>query len=104
MPRTELPPTQRPNPRQREAEEASQEKYAKYIAAGEEVRRLREAGADVADIARRVGVSRQTMYRCLRVRDPPDRKRPTQRSKLLDPYKEYLVQRWEERCHNTVRL
>ncbi|MDP9350196.1 MAG: ISL3 family transposase, partial [Chloroflexota bacterium] len=100
----EQPPAQRPTPRLEQAAAASIEKHARYVGAWEEVHRLREAGADVADIARTVGVSRRTAYRYLGMRDPPERKRPKPRCKLLDPYKEYLVRRWEEGCHNRMRL
>ncbi len=102
--RVEQPPAQRPTPQLEEAAAASAERHAKYVAAWEEVHRLREAGADVADIARTVGVSRRTAYRYLSMRDPPERKRPKPRCKLLDPYKEYLVRRWEEGCHNRMKL
>jgi len=104
VPAIEAPPAQRPNPRQQEAAAASAERHAKYVAIWEEVHRLTEAGADVADIARMAGVSRETVYRYLRMRDPPERKRPKPRCKLLDPYRDYLVRRWEEGCHNRMRL
>ena len=100
----EEPPPQQPAPRQREADEASAEKHAKYVAVWEEAHQLHEAGADVADIACRVGVSRETVYRYLRMEQPPERKRPKSRPKLLDPYKPYLLRRWEEGCHNKMRL
>ncbi len=100
----EQPSAQRPTPRLDEARVASTERHAKHVAAWEEVHRLRQAGADVADIARMVGVSRETVYRYLRMHDPPQRKRPKPRCKLLDPYKDYLVRRWEEGCHNRMRL
>ncbi len=51
-----------------------------------------------------VDISRQTVYRYSRMRDPPQRKHPKPRCKLLDPYKDYLVRRWEEGCHNRKRL
>lgn len=100
----ERPPAQRTAPRLEEAAAASAERHAKYVAAWEEVRRLRGAGADVADIARTVGVNGETVYRYLRMRDPPERKRPKPRCKPLDPYKEHLVGRREEGRHNRMRL
>jgi hypothetical protein len=49
---------------------------------------------DVANIARQVGVSRQTVYRYLRLQQPPQ---PTHihvaRPHIIDLYKPYLVQR-----------
>ena len=100
----EQPPAQRPAPQQRQAEEASVRRHAPIVAAWEEIRRLHAAGADIADIARTVGVSRTTAYRYLRLRDPPERKRPKPRATLLDPYKPHLLRRWGEGCHNKRKL
>jgi len=100
----EQPPAQRPAPQQRQAEEASVRRHAPSVAAWEEVRRLHAAGADIADIARTVGMSRTTAYRYLRLRDPPERKRPRPRATLLDPFKPHLLRRWEEGCHNKRKL
>jgi transposase len=57
---------------------------------------------DVASIARQIGVSRQTVYTYLQMKQPPARTRlPRKREKLLDPYKDYLVRRWNEGCRNS---
>src|SRR5205085_4101749 len=59
----------------------------------------------VASIARQIGVSRQTVYTYLQMKQPPARTRiHRQRKKLLDPYKDYLVRRWNEGCRNSQQM
>jgi transposase len=62
-------------------------------------------GADIADIARTVGVSRTTVYRYLR-HGPPERKRPSRPPglRVIAPWGPYLLRRWEEGCHTATRL
>jgi transposase len=85
-------------------EAASVQRHAKHVKAYERVHTLRAVGADIADIARTVGVSRQTVYRYLQLPQPPERKRPKPRRKVLDPYLPYLLRRWDEGCHDGMRL
>ena len=65
---------------------------------------MHAAGADVADIARRVGVSRRTVYRYRALLEPPEPPRPRRSRRLLTPYEPYLLRRWQEGCHNGMRL
>lgn len=60
----------------------------------------------MADIARRVGTSRRTVYRYRHLPEPPEPKRPhrPQRQRVLAPYEPYLLKRWEEGCHNGMRF
>ncbi len=56
---------------------------------------------DTANIARQVGLSRQSVYSYLKMTEPPARTRlPRQYQPLIDPYKEYLVKRWNDGCRN----
>ncbi|MDQ2904329.1 MAG: ISL3 family transposase [Chloroflexota bacterium] len=56
---------------------------------------------DVANIARQIGVSRQTVYNYLQMKQPPERTRIYQGGKrLIDPYKDYLARRWNEGCRS----
>jgi transposase len=56
---------------------------------------------DPANIARQVGISRQSVYAYLKMKEPPARTRIHRQYKpLIDPYKEYLVKRWNEGCRN----
>jgi len=85
-------------------EAASLQRHAKYVTAYERIHTLRAAGADIAGIARTVGVSRETVYRYLQMPQPPERKRPKPRQKVLVPFHPYLLRRWDEGCHDGMRL
>jgi transposase len=91
--------------RQRQDEEGER-RHTKKVANYEAIHTLRRQGADIADIARTVGVSRQTVYRYLRLDAPPARPQPRRRPRprVLDPYEAYIRQRWEQGCHNAMRL
>lgn len=96
----------RPRRGQQRAAEASRQRHARLVEQYEAIRRLHAAGADVADIARRVGTSRRTVYRYRALPEPPAPKRPHRppRQRVLTPYEPYLLQRWHEGCHNGMRL
>ncbi len=48
-------------------EAASVQRHAKHVKAYQRVRTLRAVGAGIADIARTVGVSRETVYRFMQL-------------------------------------
>jgi len=69
------------------------------------VHALHSQQLEVATIARQVGVSRMTVYRYLRMHEPPVGKQPVSRSaEILDAYKPYLLQRWGAGCRNAQQL
>jgi len=95
----------RPQLWQQRAEEASLRKHARYVAAYEAVRDLHATGADIMEIARRVGVSRRTVYRYVRLDGPPARKRPVRRpSPARVAWEAYIARRWADGCRNGRRL
>jgi transposase len=94
----------RPRRGAQRAEERSQQRHACIVARYEAIRRLHLAGADVADIARRVGVSRETVYRYRKLEEAPAPKQPARRQTALDAYMPYLLQRWQEGCHIGMKL
>ena len=60
---------------------------------------------DVANIARQMGVSRQTVYTNLQMKQPPERTRiHSGGKKVIDPYKGYLVQRWNDGCRSAQQM
>lgn len=87
------------------AEEESARRLGPRREAYAAVAALHASGADIADIARTVGVSRTTVYRYLR-QGPPQPKRPTRRrrQRVLAPWEPYLLERWEQGCHTATRL
>lgn len=88
------------------AEEDSLRRHSRRLEAYEAVVDLHARGIGAVEIARQVGVSRRTVHRSLRAGGPPERKRPGRRrgQPVLARYEDYLVQRWEEGCHNGRQL
>jgi len=85
-PKPARPPAERP-PR-----------HARWVAIYEAVRALRAQGTPIAIIARRLHISRPTVYAYLR-RDTPPGPRQLQRppsARVLTPYVPYLIRRWRE--------
>ena len=91
---------------QQQAETVSQERQGEKVARYQQVRTLYELGVGITEIARQVGVSRKTVYAYLRQDGPPERKRPRRdpTERVVAPYEQYLVQRWNEGCHNGMQL
>lgn len=55
------------------------------------------------DIARSLNVHPRTVRRCLRS-SVPEARRHRRGLRLLDPFKGYILQRWNEGCHNAEQL
>ncbi len=74
----DTPPALRPVPpiagtmTQRRVKVASDAQHAEVVERYERIHALRAKRIDVANIARQVGVSRQTVYRALRLQAPPE--------------------------------
>ena len=74
-----------------------QERVARY----EQIQELHAKKVDVATIARQVKMSRQMVYRYLHLKQPPERPHIHQAHQpILEPYKDYLIRRWNEGCRN----
>jgi transposase len=65
---------------------------------------LQQAGADVADIARKLGTSRPTVYRYKDRSEPPEFGQHLRRGSVLDPWVPYILKRWDEGCRNGQKL
>ena len=69
------------------------------------IHELASKQVDVTSVAQQVGLSRQGVYNYLRMKQPPERTRIHQPGRSnLDPYKEYLIKRWNEGCRNAQLL
>jgi transposase len=75
-------------------------RYARY----EAVRTLYQQGLKKSDIHRRLSLSRATITRYLEADTFPERPPPPKKASILDPYKPYLLQRWQGGCRNGVQL
>ncbi len=75
-------------------------RYSRY----EAVRALHQQGWSLRDISRRLKMGRKTVRRFVRAESFPERSQPSYRGSLLDPYKPYLLKRWQEGWYNGAQL
>jgi hypothetical protein len=76
----------------------SQVRHARWVHRDHEIQRLRARQLGIAAIARRVQVSRPTVYRYLAMSQPPERQRSRHRGQpLIEPFTPYLRRRTVER-------
>jgi len=85
------------------SQQQQQARQARRQSRYEEVQQLHAQGVSQRAIAALVGVHRETVHRYLQTAQFPAIVRPRRRSKL-DPYKDYLHQRWGEGAHNVTHL
>src|SRR5690606_24755009 len=71
-----------------------------------DIKSMHRQGRSIRSIAKELGVSRNTVRRYLRGTQPPSYERRAKRPSLLDPFKDYLRKRLEEKpeIHATVLL
>jgi transposase len=82
-------------------EEKSQRLHQQRVELYHQIHGLAAKKVDVANRARQLRVSRQTIYTYLQMKQPPERTRINQEGqRLIDPYKDYLIRRWNEGCRN----
>jgi transposase len=74
-------------------------RYARY----EEVRGLRHSGMSLKAIAQQTRLDRKTVRKYAQASTCPE-PAPRQRLSILDPYKAYLIQRWQQGCCNARQL
>jgi transposase len=77
---------------------------ARRLALHEKIHRLRQAGHAIRAIARHLQISRMTVYKYLSSACLPERVARRRVSSRLDPYLDYLVQRWKAGCRNASQL
>jgi transposase len=69
-----------------------------------EAHRLRQQGWMLQAISQQLGVCTKTVRRYLNRSLPLAPLRRSRRIRLLDPYKSYLLERWNSGCHNASQL
>jgi transposase len=86
-------------------EEVSLQRHQERIDRYHTIQELAAKKVSPIDIARQVGMSRQSVYVYLQMTQPPERRRSSRRKKqLIDPYKPYLITRWNEGCRSAQHL
>lgn len=95
----------RPRGNTKRQEEVSQQRHQKWVDRHRKIHDLSAKKVNLANIARQVGTSRQTVYRYLQMDQPPERRSPRRtRTHLLEPFKPYLIKRWNDGCRNASDL
>lgn len=98
-------PATQPPPAGAQAEARSGATQIRERALYQRSHHLRAQGLSVTKIARRIGITRPTVYRYLAMTTPPPRRRlQLPGPRVLDPYRTYLVKRWNEGCRNALQL
>jgi transposase len=87
------------------AQERAEHRRARRVAIYEKVWELRRQDWSADDIARQLGIHRSTVFRHLQKTAFPARQsRRGKGRSVLSPYKDYLVQRWNDGCLTALRL
>ena len=95
-----LPP-QLSTKEQRRAEQRRERRLSNF----QQVWELHEQGWSAPAIASQVGIGRTSVFRYLRSSTFPERRgRSDCGRSLLDPYKDYLLQRWNDGCQEVLQL
>ena len=68
------------------------------------VHELAKQGVSISKISKQLKMTRMTVYRYLRFEQFPKRAKTKKRGSQLDPYLNYLHQRFAEGCHNAHQL
>jgi transposase len=92
--------------RRRSPKPAPPPRHARWVAIYDAVHALRAQGTPVTIIARRLGISRPTVYAYLRRDTPPGPKQPQWRpsARVLTPFVPYLIRRWCESGTDSMQL
>jgi transposase len=90
--------------RTRAVQHAQQARQAERLERYESIIALHKQGMVSAEIALRLGMPDRTVRHWLSDRGIPYSGPRRQRPRLLDPYRSYLLRRWNQGCHNTSLL
>jgi transposase len=74
------------------------------VACYEEVQRLRAEGLSLRAIAAQMGLARGTVCKFAHTNTFPERRPRARYPSIMDPYEDYVRQRWEEGCQNATQL
>jgi len=91
-------------PQRTKAERLRQERRSRRLERFHQVVALRQRGVSLRAIAQQLGLDRRTVRRYVHADAFPEIAERRPRPSVLDPWKPYLRQRWEEGCHNGSRL
>lgn len=95
-----------PQPKDRETRKDAErrERQQRRQALYDEVHQLYEKTKSIRAVAARLGMDRRTVRRYLHAPECPQPKPRGKRSSILDPYRDHILARWAEGCHNAAEL
>ena len=83
----------------------AQQRRSRRLAIYEQVIKLRQEGWSAKAIAVKLGIGKTTVFRYLGASQFPERKGRSDRGRsLIDPYKDYFLERWNAGCHEGKQL
>ena len=83
----------------------AQQRRSRRLAIYEQVIKLRQQGWSAKAIAMKLGIGKTTVFRYLGACQFPERKGRSDRGRsLIDPYKDYFLERWNAGCHEGKQL
>jgi transposase len=86
-------------------QEKTAQRRARRVECHQQVWALREHGWPGHAIAAQLGIGKSTVFRYLRTATLPERTRRADRGRsILNPYKPYLLERWNAGCCDALRL
>ncbi len=85
-------------------QQVQQDRQAERMARYERILELQKQGMKSGEIAMTLGMSQRTIQRWIATGNVPHSGRRKQRASLIDPYKSYLLKRWQQGCHNGAEL
>ncbi len=86
------------------AEQEKQARHARRQERYEAVLQLHQQGVSIRGIARRLKMSRVTIRKYIEAETCPMYPEGVKRGSKLDPYMDYIQQRWEAGCHNATQI
>jgi transposase len=86
------------------AEQEKQARHARRQECYEAVLQLHQQGISIRGIARRLRLSRVTIRKYIEAETCPMYPEGVKRGSKLDPYMDYIQQRWEAGCHNATQI
>lgn len=90
--------------RTRAVQHAQQTRQTERTARFEQIMALQQEGVKNAEIAFQLGVTQRTIQRWIATGTTPYSGLRKQRSRLIDPYKTYLLKRWHQGCRKGAQL
>lgn len=85
-------------------QQVQQDRQAERMTRYERILELQKQGMKSGEIARTLGMSQRTIQRWIMTGNVPHSGRRKQRASLIDPYKSYLLKRWQQGCRNGAEL